>query len=127
MEGELSLGTKQDPKYQPMRAKQILAAPHGLLWRVSAGNGAMRLSGSDGMVADRSWTRFWLLGLVPVVRAIRGAGHPLSGVESGHPKHGETIRVKVNNTAMPGAYAFFAGRRTELGRSSRANAVVRNR
>jgi hypothetical protein len=69
MEGELSLGSKQDPKYQPMRADQVLAAPHGMVWLVHAGAGASRISGSDGMVDDRSWTRFWLLGTVPVVRA----------------------------------------------------------
>lgn len=69
MEGELSLGSRQDPKYQPMRAEQVLAAPHGLLWEVQAGAGVMRFSGSDGMVDATSWTRFWWWGLVPVVRA----------------------------------------------------------
>lgn len=69
MEGELSLGTRQEPAYQPMRAEQVLAAPHGLVWRLEAGRGAMRVVGSDGMVGNRSWTRFWLLRLVPVVRA----------------------------------------------------------
>lgn len=61
-----------------MAAKQILAAPHGLLWLVSAGTGAMRVSASDGMVADRSWTRLWLLGLVPVVRAGGNVNHQRS-------------------------------------------------
>lgn len=75
MEGELSLGTRQDPKYQPMAAEQVLAAPHGLVWRVRSGSGAMRVSGSDGMVDDRSWTRFWLLGIVPVARAGGDADH----------------------------------------------------
>ncbi|MEJ7929803.1 DUF6544 family protein [Ramlibacter sp. AN1015] len=69
MEGELSLGTKEDPKYQPMRARQLLVSPHGLVWRVQAGSGWLRMSGSDGMVQGRSWTRFWLFGLVPIVRA----------------------------------------------------------
>ncbi|MFL6694746.1 MAG: DUF6544 family protein, partial [Ramlibacter sp.] len=69
MDGELSLGSKQDPGYQPMRARQILAAPHGLVWRVETAGGAMHVSGSDGMDGTRSWTRFWLLGTVPVVRA----------------------------------------------------------
>lgn len=69
MEGELSLGTKEQPRYQPMRAEQLLAPPHGLVWRVRTGSGLLRASGSDGMVAGRSWTRFWLQGLVPVARA----------------------------------------------------------
>jgi hypothetical protein len=69
MEGQLSLGTKQEPAYQPMRAEQVLAAPHGFVWQLEAGQGALRISGSDGMAGARSWTRFWLLRLVPVARA----------------------------------------------------------
>lgn len=78
MEGELSLGSKKEPAYQAMRAQQVLAAPHGLVWQVEAGSGAMRFSGSDGMLANRSWTRFWLLRLVPVVRAGGDSDHLLS-------------------------------------------------
>ena len=69
MDGDLSLGSKQKPGYKPMRASQILAAPRGLVWRVQAGEGLLRISGSDGMVGGRSWTRFWLFGVLPVVRA----------------------------------------------------------
>jgi hypothetical protein len=68
MGGRISLGTKENPAYQPMRARQILAAPEGFVWRLSAGRGLMRVLGSDAMAEDRSWVRFWLLGLVPVVR-----------------------------------------------------------
>ncbi|MED5622443.1 DUF6544 family protein [Ideonella sp. BN130291] len=69
MEGVLSLGSKEDPKYQAMSADQVLAPPHGLVWRVRVGQGLTQVEGSDGMVADRSWTRFWLLRLIPVARA----------------------------------------------------------
>lgn len=75
MEGELSLGTKEAPKYQPMQAEQLLAAPHGLVWRLRAGSGAMRINGSDGMIGDQSWTRMRLLGWIPVVRAGGDADH----------------------------------------------------
>lgn len=75
MDGQLSLGTSEKPNYQPMHAEQLLAAPHGLVWRVRTGSGPMRAEGSDGMVADRSWTRFRLLALVPVVRAGGDADH----------------------------------------------------
>jgi hypothetical protein len=68
MDGLLSLGTQGRPNYQPMQAKQMLAPPHGFVWRVRAGSGAMHVAGSDGMTAHRSWTRFWLLGAVPVAR-----------------------------------------------------------
>jgi hypothetical protein len=75
MQGELSLGTRQDPKFKPMRAEQLLAAPQGLLWRVQTRIGALPVSGSDGMIDGDSWTRFWLLGVVPVVRAGGNTDH----------------------------------------------------
>jgi hypothetical protein len=75
MEGELALGSKAAPNPQPMAAQQILAAPRGLVWRVRTGKGLLRACGSDGMVDGRSWTRFWLLRLVPVVRVGDTADH----------------------------------------------------
>ena len=68
MRGQLSLSSKADPKYQEMSARQLLAAPHGFVWRVEVGRAPMRVSGSDGMTGDRSWTRFWLLRCIPLVR-----------------------------------------------------------
>lgn len=65
MDGEIGLGTKDAPDYQPMQALQILAPPHGLVWKLNSG----AISGSDGATPDASWTRFWLYNLVPVVRA----------------------------------------------------------
>jgi hypothetical protein len=67
--GELSLGTRQQPDYMPMQARQILAGPGGFVWRIRAGWRAMWVSGSDGYAEGRGWTRFWLYGLVPVARA----------------------------------------------------------
>lgn len=63
MRGRFSLGTRSAPAYQPMRAEQILAAPHGFVWRMRTLTG-MRLSGSD----TGRWTRFRLFGLIPVAR-----------------------------------------------------------
>ncbi len=70
MKGELSLGSKDRPDYRPMRARQLLASPHGFIWSLRW-NG---IRGSDGALPDRSWTRFWLFGLIPVARA-SGANH----------------------------------------------------
>lgn len=76
MRGEIGLGDRAAPGYQPMRARQILAPPHGFVWRLeAAGSGAMRMSGSDALTGERSWTRFWLLWTLPVVRAGRDANH----------------------------------------------------
>lgn len=65
MRGEMGLGTKDEPRYQPMQATQVLAPPHGLVWRLRT----QLFRGSDGAGPATSWTRFWLGGLVPVVRA----------------------------------------------------------
>lgn len=70
MKGELSLGTKEDPNYRPMTASQTLAAPFGFVWQLSS-NG---ITGSDGVLIDKSWTRFWLFGLLPIVR-VKGEDH----------------------------------------------------
>ena len=48
-----------------MTARQILAPPYGLLWQVKAAT----LSGSDAALPGKSWTRFWLFGVLPIVRA----------------------------------------------------------
>jgi len=68
MTGRFSLGTKGAPNYMAMTANQILAAPEGFVWSMSAANGIVRISGSDAAAAGKSWTRFWLMGLIPVAR-----------------------------------------------------------
>lgn len=76
MTGELGLGSLDDPKYSPMTAQQVLAPPHGLVWRVRVG----ALSGSDGATPTSSWTRFWLFGLIPVLRAGNNEDHRRSAL-----------------------------------------------
>jgi len=67
----LGLGAKEKPKYAPMHARQILAPPHGFVWRMKSG----AISGSDGATPHTSWTRFWLFGFIPVVRVGGHADH----------------------------------------------------
>ena len=74
MEGEFSLGNKAEPNYMPMRAEQLLAAPDGFVWKVRAGD-KVWFAGSDGAVDGTSWSRFWLLNIVPVARAGNNADH----------------------------------------------------
>jgi hypothetical protein len=71
MRGELGLGSIDDPGYRPMSAQQILAPPHGLVWRVQVGS----TGGSDGVTSSASWTRFWLYGFIPVVRVSGDEDH----------------------------------------------------
>ena len=74
MTGEFSLGSKDKPGYMPMRAEQVLAAPHGFVWKARAGD-RIWFSGSDGTADGGSWSRFWLLGIVPVARAGNNKDH----------------------------------------------------
>jgi len=74
MQGEFSLGSRDNPAYMPMRAEQVLAAPHGFVWRVRAGD-RVWFSGSDGATGESSWSRFWLLGIAPVARAGNNPDH----------------------------------------------------
>lgn len=63
MTGQFSLGTQDEPRYQPMQARQILAAPEGFVWAMRT-RGGLPLSGSD----TGHWTRFRMLWLIPVAR-----------------------------------------------------------
>ena len=64
MIGRFGMGTKADPNYLDMTASQTLAVPAGFVWKMSARRGLLHLSGSD----SECWTRFWLMGLLPVAR-----------------------------------------------------------
>ncbi|WP_416768468.1 DUF6544 family protein [Sulfurimonas sp. ST-25] len=70
MKGLFSL---KPPEYFPMDARQILALPHGFVWKMRLGGG-LPVSGSD----TGSWTRFRILGLLPVARAGGDADHTRS-------------------------------------------------
>lgn len=63
MDGLFSLGSREKPNYQQMNAKQILAAPEGFVWKLRL-PGLLPVSGSD----SGHWTRFRILGLIPVAR-----------------------------------------------------------
>ena len=67
MSGEFSLGSRQAPNYRRMQARQILAVPHGFVFRMKL-PGVVPVSGSDGGSDSRSWTRFRLFGFIPVAR-----------------------------------------------------------
>lgn len=71
MQGDLGFGDKSKPGYRPFTAEQILAPPYGFVWRLKAG----AIGGSDGATPETSWTRFWLFGLVPVVRVSGDPDH----------------------------------------------------
>jgi hypothetical protein len=73
MRGEFGLGTKEAPAYRPMEAHQVLAAPEGFVWSMQTLDG-LPISGSD----SGRWTRFRILGLIPVARRGGDADHARS-------------------------------------------------
>ncbi|MDR5900337.1 hypothetical protein QC823_15320 [Halomonas vilamensis] len=58
------MGNRDKPNYLDFTATQVLAMPAGFVWKMRAQRGLMRLSGSD----SQRWTRFWLMGLLPIAR-----------------------------------------------------------
>nr|BBJ04955.1 hypothetical protein YBY_28040 [Marinobacter nauticus] len=64
MAGRFGMGDRSNPNYLDFEATQVLAMPSGFVWKMHARRGLMRLSGSD----SQRWTRFWLMGLLPVAR-----------------------------------------------------------
>lgn len=74
MNGQFALGTREAPNFMPMTAEQLLASPEGFVWEMSGGTGLTRISGSD----TGRWTRFWLVGLIPVARTGGTEDHALS-------------------------------------------------
>lgn len=64
MAGRFGMGTYARPAYLAMAATQTLAMPAGFVWKMRARRGLMFLSGSD----SERWTRFWLMGVLPVAR-----------------------------------------------------------
>lgn len=75
MEGRLSLGTADKPNWMEMTASQVLGAPDGFIWRPRASVSGVGMAGSDAALRGASWTRFWLAGLLPIVRAGGNADH----------------------------------------------------
>jgi hypothetical protein len=69
MKGSFVLGNKDSPQVYAMTARQILRPPLNFVWIPQMKSGPMRISGSDALVDGRAWSRFWLLGLVPVANA----------------------------------------------------------
>ncbi|HEY0112978.1 MAG TPA: DUF6544 family protein [Allosphingosinicella sp.] len=69
MRGTFLLGDRSGYQSYAMTARQILAPPKAFVWIPQMRSGAMRISGSDALVGTEAWTRFWLLGVIPVANA----------------------------------------------------------
>lgn len=69
MKGTFLLGDKDDHQSYQMEARQVLRPPAEFVWMPRLRSGAMTITGSDALVGGQAWTRFWLLGLLPVANA----------------------------------------------------------
>jgi hypothetical protein len=66
MEGTFLLGDKNKFKTYQMSARQVLRPPEQFVWIPRLRSGAITITGSDALVGGEAWTRFFLLGLIPV-------------------------------------------------------------
>jgi hypothetical protein len=73
MQGTFLLGEKDSQQVYDMKARQILRPPSNFVWIPQMKSGLMHISGSDALVNGEGWSRFWLLGLVPVANVRGGA------------------------------------------------------
>lgn len=77
LRGEMSLRSGAGARYLPMRAHQVLSAD-GFVWQARVGRRPLWIAGSDGYLGGASWTRFWILGIVPLVRVSSRTDHARS-------------------------------------------------
>jgi hypothetical protein len=64
-----SLRLQPNGAWLPMEARELLSLPGGFVWRATARQGLLWFSGVDSYLDGRGQTRFWLCGLIPIVRA----------------------------------------------------------
>ena len=69
LEMEGLIGLQPGGEKLPLRAREILAAPAGFIWKASAGNGLMQISGYDYYRRDEGGMRWFLWGFIPVMTA----------------------------------------------------------
>src|SRR6056297_1468774 len=99
MTGQFSLGSKDDPRYQPMAARQILATPEGFVWAMRT-RGGMPISGSD----SARWTRFRIFGLIPVGRL----GGNLDHTRSAFGRYAAEAVIWAPAAVLPGSGVTWA-------------------
>lgn len=68
MMGTFLLGDRTGFQSYAMTARQVLRPPNEFVWMSRLRSGALSITGSDALVDGEAWTRFWLLGLVPVAQ-----------------------------------------------------------
>ncbi len=112
MEGEIFLAPDRDPL--PIQADQILAPPHGFIWRAQAGDGFMRINGFDRYAAGEGEMRWKLWGLIPVMRS---TGEDVTRSAAG--------RLAMEAVLLPSALLTQEGVEWEDAGEDRARFIIR--
>jgi hypothetical protein len=73
MKGTFLLGDKDKFQTYSMSARQALRPPDQFIWIPEMRSGAMAITGSDALFRGQAWTRFWILGLIPVAQELTSA------------------------------------------------------
>ncbi|MGC4030045.1 MAG: hypothetical protein QM696_14375 [Steroidobacteraceae bacterium] len=68
MQGRFRLGGQDKFREFTLHARQILAPPDAFVWLPVMRSGPLVVTGSDGLIDGKAWTRFWLLGSIPLVQ-----------------------------------------------------------
>ncbi len=97
MHGAIRLKDGAEPL--PMQADQILAPPHGFVWRARVAKGPMRIRGFDRYGLGKGVGRWWLYGIIPIVR---GSGRDVDRSAAGR-LAGESVLVPAS--LLPGSGA----------------------
>lgn len=66
MKGSFLLGDRRKFQTYSMTARQALRPPDQFVWMPQLRSRPLTITGSDALVGGKAWTRFWMLGLVPV-------------------------------------------------------------
>ena len=66
MEGTFLLGDRRKFQTYEMTARQALRPPDQFVWIPTLRSGLLAISGSDAIASGKAWTRFWMLGVIPV-------------------------------------------------------------
>jgi hypothetical protein len=67
MRGTIRL--KPGTTWMPMQAEQVISVPRGYVWKATADNGLLRMSGGDYYFQGDARVRFWLWGMIPVANS----------------------------------------------------------
>ena len=86
-----SLRLQPNGTWLPMEAREMLSVPSGFIWQATVRQGPLWFSGIDSYAHGSGQTRFWLCGLIPIVRA--------GGLDVSHSARGRLAGEAIWNPA----------------------------